>query len=410
MRYRIALSLAVASALVATLVSPLGIAATEASAATPSFRVKTAAPDYMARGAGQPTLARAIAQAKSFDVIIAPAKMYAPFVAQMHAANPNLVILAYENSTFIDAGTDPRGTAEPNGWYARNCRGHKLRSTGYNAWLMDPRNISGAWFDNRISTARTLLSQSGYDGIFLDLLGPYPATGTYVYDATTHKLSRPAIPGSAPCKFWTDTAWMDTVGALSVKIRSATGKQVWGNGLNDGTAYFLKATKQIQRYTDGTMAEVFVRGEANGVKTHWPEAAWKRDVDMLIDANAHGERVLAITKLWVKATNAQVAAWHQYALATFLLGAGPSDYFEFRSNASLSSDDPWCRVALGAPTGAYAKIGGVYQRNFATGRVLVNPTGVTVRVKLGKSFTTLTGGTVTSVTLTPYTASILRSA
>ena len=364
----------------------------------------------MAKISGRPTLSQALAQAQHFDVIVATAFMYQPYVAQMHAVNPNLVILAYENSTFLDKGTDPNGTHEPDSWYLKNCVGHKLRAKGYGSWLMDPRNVRGAWFDDRVATAQNLLASSGYDGIFLDMLGPYPTSGTYVYDATTGALSRPAIPGSSPCANWADLGWMDATGALAQRIRSVTGKTVWGNGINTGTAYFAKPTSHLQPYTDGLMAEAFVRGSANAVNAHWNETAWKRDVDMLVDAASRGEPVLAITKLWVPATSAQIATWHEYSLATFLLGAGPTSFFQFRSNTSLSPDDPWCRTALGAPLGPYAKTGSVYRRDFAGGRVLVNPTTGAVTVDLGGGFVTLAGNRVASITLQPHTAAILTTA
>jgi hypothetical protein len=369
--------------------------------------IRTVSPDYMAKLSAPPSLTRAIAQAQHSNVIVAPPYMYASYVGQMHAANPNLVILAYENSTFVDKGLDPNGTAHPNSWYLRNCAGHKLRSKGYGSWLMDPRNIRRSWFDDRVAAAKAILSTSHYDGIFLDMLGPFPTTGTYVYDAVTHATTRPAIPGSKPCRNWTDKGWMDATGTLAQRIHLATGRPVWGNGINTGPWYFTKPTRHLESYTSGLMAEAFVRGAESGVKAFWNETQWKQDVDMLVQANASGHPVLAVTKVWVPASAAQIAAWHRYALATFLLGAGPTSYFEFRSDRSLSDDDPWCRAAIGTPVGGYGKIGGVYRRDFTSGRVLVNPTNATVRVSLGRTFRTLEGTLVTNVTFGPHTGAIL---
>jgi hypothetical protein len=368
----------------------------------------TVSPDYMARMSGRPTLEQAIAQAQHSDVIIATAYMYQPYVVAMHAANPDLVILAYENATFLDRSVDPNGTAKPESWYLRNCLGHQLRSKGYGAWLMDPRDIGGGWFDDRVATAQALLTKSGYDGIFLDMVGPFPTTGTYVTDAVTGSFTMPAVPGSSPCSNWSDASWMDTTGALAQRIRSVTGKPTWGNGINHGPWYFTKPTSRLQPFMDGLMAEAFVRGAASGVNAYWNETQWKQDVDMLVDANAGGRSVLAVTKVWVPATPAQIDAWHRYAEATFLLGAGPTAYFEFRADTALSDDDPLSHLAIGTPTGAYAKVNGVYRRDFTLGRVLVNPSSVTTTIDLGATYVTFGGATVTALTMKPHSAAILR--
>jgi hypothetical protein len=51
--------------------------------------------------------------------------------------------------------------------------------------------------------------------------------------------------------------------------------------------------------------------------------------------------------------------------------------------------------------------GGVYQRSFTNGRVLVNPSSSTVTVNLGKTMTTPTGTQVSSLTMAPYTGAVL---
>ena len=119
----------------------------------------------------------------------------------------------------------------------------------------------------------------------------------------------------------------------------------------------------------------------------------------------------AITKVWATSTAAQQDAWHRYALGTFLLGYQPGNaYFTFRVDKNLTTPSPYWDVPIGVPSGAYAKVGGVYQRSFTNGRVLVNPTTATLSVGLGGSYVNLDGATVTSVTLAPHTAEILTVA
>jgi hypothetical protein len=109
-------------------------------------------------------------------------------------------------------------------------------------------------------------------------------------------------------------------------------------------------------------------------------------------------------------TQVQKDAWHQYSLATFLLGSNGRSWFRFgmsQPESDPTSMHPWWRVPIGSPTNAYAKIGGVYQRWFTNGRVLVNPTTGTFTVQLGRRYRTLDGKTVTSVQLGAWGAAVL---
>lgn len=65
---------------------------------------------------------------------------------------------------------------------------------------------------------------------------------------------------------------------------------------------------------------------------------------------------------------------------------------------------------LGDPLGPYTQDTGksVYRRTFANGLVLVNPSGATyAALALGGTYRTLSGATVTSVTLAPYSAVVV---
>jgi hypothetical protein len=401
-----------ATSLVVMASASLGLGGATATAAT-GPTVQGFAADYMAKAPPPVTRAQAVAQAQRFDVIVAYAATYRAYVIDMHAANPNLVLLAYENASFLDKGTDPNGTLYPDSWYSHNCLGHQLRSKGFAAWLMDVNDAPGdAWVENRVAKAGDLLSFSGYDGIFLDMMGPAPTVGHYVLDAVTGLDSAPIKPGVSPCANWTGFKWMAANGTIAQRIGAATGRQVWGNGLGSGPSYFSTGvpTQRLQSATVGAMAEAFVRGEMDPIARHRSEAQWKQDVDMLSDAGARGESVLAITKVWVSATQAQLDAWHKYSLASFLLAANGYTHFSFRADHALAGDEPWSHIDLGSPLGAYAKVDGVYQRTFANGRVLVNPTLSTLTVPLGGSYITIEGLTTSSVTLQPNSAEILTPA
>jgi Hypothetical glycosyl hydrolase family 15 len=131
---------------------------------------------------------------------------------------------------------------------------------------------------------------------------------------------------------------------------------------------------------------------------------WQANVDMLVDAESHGQSVLTTTKLWVTATAAQQAQWHKFALASFLLGAGGLSYFSFlvsHTNTALVQDYAWDHVNIGAPLGHYGQNGSIFERSFTNGIVAVNPTSTAATITLGSTYVNLDGTAVTSETLQP---------
>lgn len=60
--------------------------------------------------------------------------------------------------------------------------------------------------------------------------------------------------------------------------------------------------------------------------------------------------------------------------------------------------------------GSYRRTGGVYERSFTNGEVLVNPTTSPVTISLGGRFLDEGGAVVTTVTLQPHTGRILTRA
>jgi hypothetical protein len=139
--------------------------------------------------------------------------------------------------------------------------------------------------------------------------------------------------------------------------------------------------------------------------------AWKQNVDMIIAVEAEGKPLLTLTKLWVAASAAQLQQWEQYALASFLMGTQGRSAFFFSTGFKVSRTTPCalCQTNVGAPLGAYSKVGGVYQRAFSGGRALVNPTGAVVTVNLGASYYTLSRQVVTSITMKPNTGAVLTT-
>lgn len=354
----------------------------------------------MDRGA-EITHAQAVEEAKRFDVVIAKPKTYAPYVADMRAANPKLVLLAYYNGTFVSAN---EGDTYPESWYVRDADGNKVQSVRWDNYMMDPSNPG--WVDDRKRACEQLLLSSGYDGCGLDVLGTTPVTdGSFV-------TARPINASTG--QPWTPAEWLDATTKLGAAVGDYVARPVYGNGVGNGPRYFEPAypSRQLLTGLDGAMAEGFLRSGRSPLDVYPTVAEWKAHVDMLVDAGSLGGRLVVVTKAWNTGTAAQKDELHKFALATFLLGNDGSSRFSFQyeEGDNPAAGHPWWNTRLGAPTGGYtAKSNGVYQRNFERGRVLVNPTTNTVKVSLGATFTALGGARVTSLTLAPHSGEVLTT-
>jgi hypothetical protein len=345
-------------------------------------------------------LAEALDDARNNDLLTAHVQAYAGDVAEMKKVNPSLVILAYTNAMFSQFW---QSKSFPEDWYAHDTTGKRVTNKVTGNFLMVP--TSEGWIQNRIDECKLRIEQSGYDGCSLDMLGQASLSLGYVSGAAVNP---------ATTKPWTKAEWLKATAALAARVHAAVApaKLVMGNGLSTGTLYFDRTapTKQLVMGMDGGIAEAWLRGSKLAVNGFHDEATWKRDIDLVVDAEKNGKPILTLTKLWVKATQAQKDQWRKYSLASFLLATGGRSYFFFsdRYGASRTATHPWYRIDLGAPAGAYVKQGGVYTREFTKGRVYVNPTGTSFSVALGGSYVTTAGTTVSTLKLAPHTGELLR--
>ena len=150
-----------------------------------------------------------------------------------------------------------------------------------------------------------------------------------------------------------------------------------GNGLGNGRRYYspTMSSKGLVPGNDGMEAELFVREAHAPVGQFYSETTWKQDVDMMIDIQNKGSRLLSMTKVWTTASETQKNAWHKYALATFLLGSNGNSYFCF------------------------------YARNFTKGKVVINVGTSASGLRLGQTYRTVDGARATgTVTLPAHSA------
>lgn len=350
---------------------------------------------------GPMTEAQAVALAQQNDVISAQPRMFSRYVAAMKAANPNLVLLVYLNGTMAQKTL---GSGYPPSWYLRDASGNQVTSLGWGNYAMDPTNP--AWIQDRITTCQTLLAQSGYDGCFVDVLGPGPSQPGYLTGLATNPHT------GAP---WTTSDWLAATSSLQTAIASALSPvPVVGNGLASGPAFAdpVAPTSVLLTSGAGDTAESWMR-QPNWDPGSFPtETQWLDDVSVLTSASAAGSHAFVITKVWSAATQAQIDAWHLFSLATFLMGADGSQYYEFtgvNSFAGVLADSAWDHAPIGNPAGPYTVTNSLYTRVFTNGLALVNLATTPVTVKLHATLYDLNRNQVTSVVLPPDGAAVLTS-
>jgi hypothetical protein len=317
-------------------------------------------------------------------------------VAAMKQANPKPLLVVYMNTT-----TTYR-TDLPESAYAHDANGRRITPLLFpTTYLMEPS--SPYMITNKKSEATQLLAQSGFDALFLDAAGTAALKTTYV-------TAPPVNPSTG--QTYTASEWLAGVGRVVDGIKSVVRpRPIFMNSLKDGPSYFDPLDPRSNTLApgiNGSEAETWLRESEAPISSYPSESVWKQNVDMIPDAEANGYAVLQCTKVWTSATSAQKEAWYKFALASWLLGnQGRSFFFFTYQNGDSTVDRSLNHLDLGAPSGPYAKQNGVYQRSFAAGRVLVNPTPNSVTVPLGSSYKTLSGSSVSSVTVGANAAEIL---
>lgn len=351
------------------------------------------------------TTAQATAQAQQFNVIAAVDHGYtADAVTAMYRANPNLQLLAYVNGAYAQS---TQGTAYPSSWYLKTASGVQVRSKAYGNYLMDVDNP--AWVADVANRCQTIMASNNYNGCFIDMMGT-----ASIMDGYTNGVPINPETGTP----YSDTTWLAQTAALSASVKTALGGNapVLANGLGSGQRYSAATapSKVIMSGIDGGMAETWLRPAPNALSWYPTEANWLKNVDMLTTAAASGKTVLLTTKTWGSGTAAQRDAWHVFAVASYLMTADGRAQFSF---LPTSTSDPAAvdtlisGLDLGDAQGAYSKVGTAYQRVFARGRVLVNPTTTATTVPVTGTFVDQSGAVVSggTVTLPADSAKILTS-
>jgi len=255
------------------------------------------------------------------------------------------------------------------------------------------------WASTVATLCKNAVASSKYDGCFLDTLGIAPLSPGYV-------TSPPVNPSTH--QVFTKQTWIaDQSNTITATKSANSGELIMANGLHDGT--YFQYTEPLLGADGTAMAETWLR-VSTGPESRFPSLSeWQEDVSMLVTAGAKNEVIGVVTKLWSKATAAQITQWHIFMIATFLMGTNGTSLYCFTAShtvAGLSEDSPLDHTAIGMPTAAMTQKSGVYMRTFTNGIAAVNPGTGSVTIQLGGSYINLAGKVVTSETLPAHSGDV----
>lgn len=363
-------------------------------------RIRPWAPQFSSGGKLEATEAEALAEAQTFDLLIAHRNAFPAWLDEMSAANPDLLTLVYMNCTFTYRADFPESA------YSHDADGNRIFPFEWpDTFLLDPTSPFARSF--QVDRAEWLMRESGYDGLFLDVTGLGPLSPGYVSGL-------PIDPSTGVV--WEPADWLAAVADLESEIKPVVAPApIVTNGLKSGPAYFDPDAPRGDTIFGpdimGSVAESFLRHSSSSLSTYPSETAWRQNVDMLVDVGAKGASVLAQTKTYADGTTAQKDAWLTFTVASYLLGNDGRAFLNFTyEKGDWTQDRAMYHLDLGPATGPYHAGGGVYQRDFVRGKALVNPGSASVTVAVGPGYTELDGTAVETVTLAAHSARILRRA
>ena len=351
---------------------------------------------------------------KYATVILAPHKY--TFIPQIKSASPGTRVLVYKNPLSIvgcpnvhtcSAGVTlaqarAHDAAYPNDpWILRDATGKPVRHPGFSYfWLGNVGSASyrQPWVANVAKTMRL-----GWDGVDVDdVLAQISGWSKGVY----------------PKLFPSDAAWERAMAGFMAYVGpqlKARGSYVLASAYKYGRADGSDTAawwKKVGRYVSGLMREYWVQNPNNLSQIYdtnpccWTGNwnGWLRLADAAKSVGAHFFPLMSGSSTDTRTM--------MYGKASFLLvWDGSGGGFIFNPTDAV---DPWNQAwttDIGTPRAPRYQVGVGWRRDYSAGVALVNPNAFSAQTfNLGGSYLTPSGATVTSVTLRPVTAVVLRSA
>jgi hypothetical protein len=278
--------------------------------------------------------------------------------------------------------------AAANGWLLDNTSGRPFTFNGEN-WLyatdIGSTGYQNAWAQNVVSELRS----APWSGVFMDDVNP-----TIAYHdtpSTVAKYPTDAQYGAAMGRF---------VANVGPQIRAA-GKLAIAN-IGSWSSY-TKVVDPWLKSLSGGMDEEFAKWGTTAGSGYANEATWKTQLDEV--ALAQSEHKLFIGVTHSAATDQHAAV---YGYATELLAGRGRAIFSMNDQYSGATWFPEYNYAIGTPTAHYTVTsGGVYERAFSNGLVLVNPTGSPETVSLGGTYSGSGVKHARAVTVQPDSGAVL---
>jgi hypothetical protein len=338
-------------------------------------------------------------------------------IPALKAADPNVKVLVYKDvaatvdytcSNGIDNAQLPAGigycsaTANHPEWFLKDTSGARIAWCDFpHAWQMDLANAAyqREWLANVVASAKA----GGFDGVLMDdvnetaaghlcgrTIAKYPAEADYTAATTSFMAAVGpalrakgllAVPNIAIEDWWTPH-----------------GTSVWDKWLS---------------FSSGAVQEYYSKWRHDTGAWFTDDGQWHNDWSsrqkFLARTESAGKFFIGITY----APAGDVRSM-RYARASFLLDwdGGPSALaFE---PTTPEAQDPYSSewtIDIGTPSAPRFKVGVAWRRNYGGGTVVLNPSpSATQRVDLGARFLMPDGSSVTSVSLPPTSALVLRAA
>jgi hypothetical protein len=313
---------------------------------------------------------------------------------KIKALNPNVILIGYRN--IMAMYTYYEDWAEVNlheDWFLHDLNGNRLVHTEYGWYAMDVGNMG--WQKHYANFVKAKLdAYPMVDGIFADDAWEEFRTDVWLNNA---------VPDPSIAPRW----YNDMVGFLRY-VKNAIGDKLLIPNTRDLTQNFVNET-------DGMMWEGFAHAPWHA-EYFYDKDFVLQQINLLSNISRRGKFFLACSGTIIpdNPTQEDLQTAHDimlYCLACFLLGVnGPNASFGWNSIHSKDGSRgyyPEFDVSLGSPVNEYYSVGSVYARDFAGGKVLVNPTTSIYTVKLDGEYKTLDGQRVSNVTLDAHSGIIL---
>ncbi len=365
--------------------------------------VAAAAPQSGQKFTGLFQVGSASQAAQRYDVVILN-EWNSSQISQLKAANPAVKVLLYKNTYFLRSDDNAstvggfKSGANINlnhpDWFLKDASGNRIvfqYYAGIDFYAMDWGNQ--AWRDYWVTQAVARAQALGFDGLFLDDL----------YTKPWGEIDRPLQQYSTEAQL--QAAVRGFLANTYSKAKAANPNMLVIGNLVDHL-WFPNLFADWLTISDGLMDEQFVHvGESTTTGYKSSEDWWKRQLDEVAAAEQMNKRALFISH---GATTDYETMLFSYG--SYMLAAGGDARYYHELGGSLTTAtwfDLWARD-LGAAQGSY-KVGsnGIYSRDFAGGKVIVNPSKSATRTVSVTGYRSETGATVSSVTLAPHRAAFL---